>query len=109
MAKDKDRVTELALKFVKHFAMPEKAALDKAKQTVRWAKRHRRLAEKECNEGFNELDQKRQEVLEDSLRGIYYGPVKIDFSYDPRGYTVHLHFPTGDYNTMGGKESGWGV
>lgn len=28
---------------------------------------------------------------------------------DPRGFTVKLLFPSGIYNTWGGKESGYGV
>lgn len=32
-----------------------------------------------------------------------------DFGGDPRGYTVKIKLPSGRYNTMGGKEDGWGV
>lgn len=32
-----------------------------------------------------------------------------DFTGDPRGYTVKLHLPSGSHNTMGGRESGYGI
>ena len=32
-----------------------------------------------------------------------------NFQGDPRGYTVKVALPNGAYNTMGGREDGWGV
>lgn len=34
---------------------------------------------------------------------------KANFGGDPRGYTVKLILPGGEYNTWGGKEEGYGV
>ena len=28
---------------------------------------------------------------------------------DPRGSAVYIHFPDGAFNTIGGRETGWGV
>jgi len=33
----------------------------------------------------------------------------INVCGDPRGYALKIHFPSGDYNTMGGVEEGYGV
>jgi hypothetical protein len=34
----------------------------------------------------------------------------LDQNGDPRGYPLYLHFPDRQqYNTMGGRETGWGV
>ena len=32
-----------------------------------------------------------------------------DVTGDPRGYCLKLHLPDGSYNTMGGKENGYGI
>lgn len=32
-----------------------------------------------------------------------------DHNSDPRGYSIYIHFPTGIYNTLGGRETGWGI
>lgn len=37
------------------------------------------------------------------------GRVSVTFDGDPRGYVVKLHLPDGAYNTLGGRETGWGI
>ncbi len=37
-----------------------------------------------------------------------YG-AKVETGGDPRGCTLRLHLASGRHNTMGGRESGWGI
>lgn len=35
--------------------------------------------------------------------------LRADMTGDPRGFALKLHLPNGQYNTWGGKESGYGI
>lgn len=52
----------------------------------------------------------RQERLEKRIKAICEKiGCRVETDGDPRGYTVKVFLPTGEYNTWGGAESGWGV
>lgn len=88
----------------------------------------RHLAERECSDptadfsegaggsrgehGQNEWgrEAKRRDRLEKAAVAVlaFYG-LQCDFNRDPRGSAIYIHFPDGAYNTMGGRETGWGV
>jgi hypothetical protein len=99
-----------------------------ARLLMRHAKTHGNLAEAQCNgpgdyvnripypeageiyRKHEEWREKREQQIERRISEIAQSiGVVADFQGDPRGYTVKLHLPTGQYNTMGGRESGWGV
>jgi hypothetical protein len=35
--------------------------------------------------------------------------LRAEVTGDPRGFCLRLHLPNGDYNTLGGAESGYGI
>jgi hypothetical protein len=72
------------------------------------AKRHGKLAERECNVG--DVSDKTWERLEAKIRAICEEiGCGVKLGGDPRGYTVKVIVPSGRYNTWGGAEDGWGV
>ncbi len=71
------------------------------------AKRHARLQETACNRQVAENHDARCEAAIAALCETI--GCTVQFSGDPRGYTVKLHLPSGRYNTWGGFESGYGV
>lgn len=77
---------------------------------IRHASRLQRYAEVDCNSGLTDKQKSSRDHVCRMAKVIAerYG-IKIGFSGDPRGYVTHLHFPSGIYNTMGGKEAGWGI
>lgn len=69
-----------------------------------------RLAVDACNRELSEAE-KAKDARNDALIKAWaqrYG-LKVHLNGDPRGYTVKVVLPSGRYNTMGGKEDGWGV
>lgn len=78
----------------------------------RLACRHERWAVAECN---RELTEKERSLWQKVKRDIIYlvkdinGAMTVNLYGDPRGYTTKLHLPSGEYNTWGGKEEGYGV
>lgn len=128
MATTKERT-----EFVAHLckALPEQPAhivAAAALLLLRHARTHGNIAEAQCNgpgDYVNRIPypeagaiyarheawcEKREQQVEARICAICK-PLGIvpDFQGDPRGYTVKLHLPTGAYNTMGGRESGYGV
>ena len=112
------------------------SAVDAARLLLRHAKTHGNLAEAECNghpwqymsppvgcsrEAWNVMVnkaqakheaqvEKRQAQVERRMREVCAAcGLSANFQGDPRGYTVKIAFPDGAYNTMGGREDGWGV
>lgn len=54
--------------------------------------------------------EKREGQIEKHMKQIADGyGLTINFGGDPRGSTVKIHFPSGRYNTWGGRETGWGI
>jgi len=112
-------------------ALPEKPAhvvADAARLLMRHAKTHGNLAVAECNgpgdyvnripypeaghiyaEHQRRIEKKTQQI-EGRIIAICaeLGLVAI-LGGDPRGYTVKVKLPTGAYNTLGGREDGYGV
>lgn len=35
--------------------------------------------------------------------------IRAEVTGDPRGFCLKLHLPNGDWNSMGGKEAGYGI
>lgn len=72
------------------------------------------LNEFQCNSpDFGEREEKRRERLQakvgeilSDISGVAIPGMVAEFSNDPRGSAIRIHFPDGRYNSMGGKESG---
>jgi len=69
------------------------------------------LAEVACNGELTKRQETRQANLEAKVAKLLAecGAVKVIQNGDPRGYAVKAVFPTGDYNTWGGREDGFGI
>lgn len=91
-------------------ATPHQAAFDAAR-LCSLARAHHRLAETECNREMTTRELARQVNIRLTIREILveYGIESVNFSGDPRGYTVKIHFPDGRGNTWGGDSEGWGI
>ena len=95
---------------------------------LRHAKTHGALAVEECNgpgdyihqipypragelinEWQNRLEVRQERTSKRITELCAAFGVKVKLGGDPRGCTVHIHLPSGHYNTMGGRESGFGV
>lgn len=99
-----------------------------AELLLRHSQTHGRLAVEECNgpgdyvhsipypragqiiDRWQKRLEKRQEQIEKRITAICakFG-LKVECGGDPRGYTIKMFFPGEPYNTMGGRESGWGI
>lgn len=91
-----------------------------AEELMRLARRHGKLAERECNGhqtwdgNWDEAAAKRDELAGERLEARITKLCErmgcgVKFGGDPRGYTVLLILPSGRGNTWGGDEHGWGV
>ena len=93
--------------------LPGEWAPDKGDQIIELlsiADRLNHYNETECNYGLTECQQKLVERLEERARVLTAAlGVGIKFNGDPRGFAVKLMLPSGDFNTWGGKEEGWGI
>jgi hypothetical protein len=80
-------------------------------ELLRLADRLHRYAEAACNYQLTPAQEKRVEHLEARVQAICCDElgIGVKFNGDPRGYAVKLLLPSGDYNTWGGKEDGWGI
>ena len=89
---------------------PFEAVLD-ATQLSSFAHSLHRLNEAACNSELTQRQQKRVEKLEQSVREVLEraGLTLNHFNSDPRGYAVYVNLPDGSYNTLGGREHGWGI
>lgn len=69
-----------------------------------------RLAVDACNRELTAAEKAKDERNDALIAawGKRYG-LKLVTGGDPRGFTVKVILPSGRYNTMGGKEDGWGV
>jgi hypothetical protein len=98
-------VLEFACLMAREFPNARASDLD---LLMRLAKRHGKLAERECNVG--DVSDKTWERLEAKIRAVCAEiGCEVKLGGDPRGYTVKVIVPSGRYNTWGGAEDGWGV
>ena len=69
------------------------------------------LAEVECNGDLSKRQATRQANLGKQVTALLTerGAVKVQINGDPRGYAVKAVFPTGEYNTWGGRDDGFGI
>ncbi len=82
-----------------------------AEQLLLCARKSADLALKYCNGPWNDFDQRADDANDDKIRQLarVFG-VNIQIDGDPRGLTLKLKTPkTGRYNTLGGRETGWGI
>ena len=81
-----------------------------ARLILRDAQTVQRIAVAECCRPLFPGEAERSEQAEARIarRAAEYGCTAL-LSGDPRGYTTKLLLPSGDYNTWGGAECGWGV
>jgi hypothetical protein len=89
---------------------PREAAQDAA-ELCRLATSLNRLNEIDCNFGLTERQERRKQNLQTRINSALEraGLVLNHFESDPRGYAVYLDLPDGSYNTLGGRESGYGI
>jgi hypothetical protein len=81
-----------------------------ARCILRNAETVQRFAVEACNRELSKSEILRDENAQARiLATCAEAEIAVDFSGDPRGYVVKLHFPSGAYNTWGGKEAGYGV
>jgi hypothetical protein len=88
-----------------------------ADDLCRLSRRHARLAEKTCNVAMGDAEQdahqraedKTEERMNTALSCLNIEGAALKFGGDPRGFTVKLLLPSGEYNTWGGAEEGYGV
>ena len=81
-----------------------------AHELLRRGRSHCRLHEAACNGELTPAQEAREGRIRDEIEALCkpYN-IKPQFGGDPRGNTVKLMLATGEYNTWGGKECGWGV
>ena len=86
------------------------ATSEQVASLMAYAQRLNHYNETECNYGLTPAQEKRVVNIEAKVKAIcdVLG-VGVKFNGDPRGYAVKLILPSGDYNTWGGKEEGWGI
>ncbi len=83
---------------------------DTAIRIRRLAMKYERLQEKYCSDPtWGEKDEQEGERIRAKIRRLVPSDIPIRFTGDPRGYCVRIFFPSGEYNTWGGRESGYGV
>ena len=85
-------------------------ALQDANFLWRMANRLNRLNETDCNVGLTDRQQVQWRdiaIAAHKIADTYGCTIRIDG--DPRGYAIHVLFPTPAGNTWGGDESGWGI
>ena len=85
-----------------------------ANELMRLARRHGRLQERRCNEDLGMSGERADARLEARIEKLIEQPSmasikRVLFGGDPRGFTVKVFLTSGDWNTWGGKENGWGV
>ena len=81
-------------------------------ELLAYAQRLHHYAETACNYGLTPAQEKRVTNLETKVKAICADldlAISVKFNGDPRGYAVKLMLPSGDFNTWGGKEEGWGI
>ena len=89
---------------------PLDAARD-ASELCSLARSLHRLNEAACNYDLTERQKKRMRSLEKSVRSVLEraGLTLNHFNGDPRGYAVYIDLPDGSYNTLGGRQHGYGI
>src|SRR6266446_10593650 len=89
---------------------PREAAHDGA-ELCSLARALHRLNEASCNYGLTPRQEKRMQILEDSVRTVLEreGLPLNHFNSDLRGYAVYVDLPDGSYNCFGGRDHGYGI
>ena len=89
---------------------PLEAAQD-ATELCGLARSLHRLNEAACNYGLTDRQGARALSLEKSIRSVLEraGLTLNHFNGDPRGYPAYIDLPDGSYNTLGGREHGYGI
>lgn len=88
-------------------------------ELMRLARRHGRMQERLCN-GYEDAgqqaraekaDERNEQRITDLLKSspAFACVERPNLGGDPRGYTVKIILKSGQYNTWGGAEEGWGV
>lgn len=86
------------------------AVSELAQSLMRLSASYQAIQIRECNVGLSPRDSKREESIGKKLAGLCRAfDWSVKLGGDPRGYTVHILFPSKVYNTMGGESDGWGV
>lgn len=78
----------------------------------RYGARIKRLATDYCNgdvqnDDYDHAIERVESGIKEQSRD--FPGFKYKIGGDPRGYTLKIILPTEQYNTLGGKEEGWGV
>lgn len=86
------------------------ASISDLRLILRHAATLKRIAVLELNEGASDYTDTATERAEKRVRELCASiglPVK--FGEDPRGFAVRVFLPSGRYNSLGGREDGYGV
>lgn len=90
----------------------DRIVMDDVEVIRKMAQAFHRIATNQCNRELTRREIKEAETREQeglvNIASRYRG-ILFSTSGDPRGYVLHIHFPDGRYNTMGGPEDGYGV
>ena len=88
----------------------EEQVLHDAARLMSMARALSRLDTHACNRELTERENKRIGSLVSGVNELLRGyGLNWHHNTDPRGYAVKIMFPDGSYNTMGGREDGWGI
>lgn len=94
-------------------AYPDKNQEDLAKSLVslwKLADTIKRLSVAECNRELSDIEKDRMKNSEQKAEKISKEMgFKLQHMSDARGYALKFILPTERYNSMGGKECGWGI
>ncbi len=84
---------------------------DNLRELVKLSREHCKLVVHQCNGTYTPRMESRERNIEKRVTEIAQSiGLKATFDGDPRGYTVKLHAPKGNfYNTWGGAETGYGI
>ena len=99
-------------KYVKNPSTSPTFTAEQVEKLWTLASKYQKIQENGCNRSLTIDEIKDEGMIENSINKIlaeHFTGVTADFSGDPRGYVVKIHFPGNEYNTWGGAESGYGI
>jgi hypothetical protein len=107
----KYHLAELAAHIAKESDTTPGPASAIAIQLVGISTRLQHYHETQCNYGLTDKQERRIETLRKKAKSLIdaLGWKVNHFNSDPRGYSIYVDLPSGRYNTMGGKENGYGI
>lgn len=89
---------------------PETATIERLNRLWRIAKWLKDYGVNECNREVSEKETERNTKSEQEAIAIAKEiGVPMSLMSDPRGYSLKFHLPTDRWNSMGGREEGWGI